>query len=106
MYYEKKIKKVVCNMSEIMETIMLICFGCSWPLSLVKNIKARSSKGMSLSFTLMIITGYIAGITAKVMDGNFSFVLAAYIINLMMVSANVVIYFYNKRLDQKREALA
>lgn len=93
-------------MSEIMETIMLICFGCSWPLSIVKNIKARSSKGMSLSFTLMIITGYIAGITAKVVSGNFSYVLAAYIINLVMVSANVVIYIYNKNLDAKREAIA
>ncbi len=93
-------------MSEIMETIMLICFGCSWPLSLMKNIKAKSSKGMSLSFTLMIIIGYIAGITAKIVDGNFSFVLAAYIINLLMVSANVVIYFYNKNLDAKRDAIA
>ena len=93
-------------MSEIMETIMLICFGCSWPLSLMKNIKAKSSKGMSLSFTLMIITGYIAGITAKIVDGNFTFVLAAYIINLLMVSANVVIYFYNKSLDAKKEAIA
>ncbi|MBP3337842.1 MAG: hypothetical protein J6L69_00375 [Lachnospiraceae bacterium] len=93
-------------MSELMETIMLICFGCSWPLSLMKNIKSKSCKGMSLSFTLMIITGYIAGITAKVLDGNYSFVLVAYIINLMMVSANVVIYFYNKNLDAKRNAIA
>lgn len=93
-------------MSEIMETIMLICFGCSWPLSLMKNIKAKSSKGMSLSFTLMIITGYIAGITAKIVDGNFSFVLAAYVINLMMVSANVVIYFYNRNLDEKKKVIA
>lgn len=93
-------------MSEIMETIMLICFGCSWPLSLMKNIKAKSSKGMSLSFTLMIITGYIAGITAKIVDGNYSFVLAAYVINLLMVSANVVIYFYNKNLDERRKVIA
>ena len=93
-------------MSEIMEIIMLICFGCSWPLSLVKNIRAKSSKGMSLSFTLMIITGYVAGITAKIIDGNFTFVLVAYAINLLMVSANVAIYFYNKNLDAKREAIA
>ena len=57
---------------------------------------------MSLSFTLMIITGYIAGITAKVMAENYSYVLVAYIINLLMVSANVVVYFYNKNLDEKR----
>ena len=90
-------------MSEIMETVMLICVGCSWPLSIVKNWKAKSCKGMSLPFTLMIITGYIAGITAKVLSGNFTYVLAAYVINLLMVSLNVVIYFYNKNLDEKRE---
>lgn len=90
-------------MSEIMETIMLICFGFSWPISIVKNWKAKSSKGMSLSFTLMIITGYIAGITAKIISANYSYVLVAYIINLAMVSVNVFIYFYNKNLDTKRE---
>lgn len=29
-------------MSPIFETIMLICFGISWPLNLVKTYKARN----------------------------------------------------------------
>ena len=52
-------------MAEILETIMLICFGCSWPMNAYKNAKAKSAKNMSLSFTLLIITGYVAGIAAK-----------------------------------------
>lgn len=87
-------------MSEIFETIMLICFGLSWPMSVVKNIKSRTAKSMSLSFTLLIITGYIAGITAKLITNNISFVLAVYILNLLMVSVNVAVYFINRKYDK------
>lgn len=88
-------------MTELLETIMLICFGCSWPLSVVKNYKARSAKNMSLQFTLLITTGYVAGIAAKICDGNFGFVLVVYFINLAMVLLNVAIYFRNRNLDKK-----
>ena len=90
-------------MADILETAMLVCFGCSWPLSVYKNIKARSARAMSLQFILLIITGYIAGITAKIMRGNFSYVLVMYIINLVIVSVNVVVYFINRRYDRQAE---
>lgn len=87
-------------MTEIFESIMLICFGLSWPMSVVKNIKARTAKSMSLPFILLIITGYIAGITAKIISKNFTYVLAIYILNLIFVSANLVVYFINRRYDR------
>lgn len=87
-------------MTEIFESIMLICFGLSWPMSVVKNIKARTAKSMSLPFILLIITGYIAGITAKIISKNFTYVLAIYILNLIFVSANLVAYFINRRYDR------
>lgn len=90
-------------MAEILETIMLVCFGISWPMNVIKNIKARSAKGMSLPFIAMIITGYIAGITAKVLNGKFNYVLVVYILNLVIVSVNVVIYFINRHYDKERE---
>lgn len=99
-------------MPEILETIMLVCFGCSWPMNAIKNAKAKSAKNMSLPFTLLIITGYIAGIAAKFvaasngtieLKGKTAFVLAVYFLNLVMVSANVVIYFINKRYDRQAE---
>ena len=91
-------------MAEVLETVMLICFGCSWPMSLVKNIKAKTAKGMSIGFTLLILTGYIAGITAKIMNHGGAFVLAVYIFNLVIVSANLVVYFINKKRDKQHEA--
>ena len=93
-------------MAQILETIMLICFGCSWPMSVYKNIKAKSAKNMSLPFILLITTGYIAGIAAKFVLHSFNYVLAVYILNLVMVSANNVVYFINRKYDKQAEAAA
>ena len=86
--------------ADILETVMLVCFGLSWPISVIKNIKAKSAKNMSLRFTLLIIAGYIAGISAKIISGTFNYVLAVYFINLIAVSCNVVVYFRNKKFDK------
>lgn len=78
---------------------MLVCFGLSWPISVWKNIKAKSAENMSLRFTLLIILGYIAGIAAKIMEHRMNYVLAIYILNLAVVSVNIAVYFINKRYD-------
>ena len=75
-------------MGSILETVMLICFGFSWPLNVIKAYKAKTAKGTSLPFILLIITGYIAGIAAKVITGQINYVLIAYIVNLAIVSLN------------------
>ena len=89
-------------MGPILETIMLVCFGFSWPLNVIKAYKAKTAKGTSLSFVLLIITGYIAGISAKLISGQINYVLIAYILNLAIVSLNVIVYFRNVSLDKKR----
>lgn len=88
-------------MQSILETIMLICFGFSWPLNLFKAYKAETAKGTSLPFIMLIILGYIAGISAKLISGQINYVLIAYILNLAIVSLNVIVYFRNMSLDQK-----
>ncbi len=89
-------------MTDLLEATMLICFGLSWPLSLMKNIKAKTAENMSLRFILLIIAGYIAGITAKVMSHNINYVLIVYLFNLIVVSANIIVYFINKKHDHAR----
>ncbi|MBO7612448.1 MAG: hypothetical protein J6S81_01330 [Treponema sp.] len=91
-------------MAELLEAVMLVSFGLSWPISVIKNIRARSAKSMSLGFTLLIIAGYVSGITAKILSGKTNYVLAVYIINLLIVSANLAIYIRNKKLDSLKEA--
>lgn len=88
-------------MGSIFESIMLICFGLSWPLNVIKAYKAKTAKGISLPFILLIITGYISGITAKLITGQINYVLIGYLLNLAIVSMNVVVYFRNVSLDKK-----
>ena len=89
-------------MGSILETVMLVCFGFSWPLNVIKAYRAKTAKGTSLPFILIIITGYIAGISAKLISGQINYVLIAYILNLAIVSLNVIVYFRNVSLDKKR----
>lgn len=92
-------------MSSIFEAAMLVCFGFSWPMNVRKAIKAKSAKGMSLAFILLIIVGYISGITAKLMNHQINYVLAVYILNLVIVFTNLVVYFRNRALDRRSEAM-
>ena len=89
-------------MVSILETVMLVCFGFSWPLNVMKAYKAKTAKGTSLPFIMLIIIGYIAGISAKLISGQINYVLIAYILNLAIVSLNVIVYFRNVSLDKKR----
>ena len=88
-------------MGSILETVMLVCFGFSWPINVIKAYRAKTAKGTSLPFILLIITGYVAGISAKLISGQINYVLIAYVINLAIVSLNVVVYFRNVTLDKK-----
>lgn len=86
-------------MSAILESIMLICFGLSWPINVMKAIKARTARNMSLPFILLIISGYIAGIFAKFMSHQMNYVLIVYFVNLAIVTVNLFVYFRNRQLD-------
>ena len=55
-----------------------------------------------MPFIILIITGYVAGITAKILTNQINYVLIAYILNLAIVSINVVVYLRNYTLDKKR----
>ena len=92
-------------MSDILEIAMLVCFGASWPLNVIKSYKARSTKGKSLGFLILIIIGYVAGIISKFANPAFMdaiaqkwYVLFFYFLNLTMVSADLALYFRNRRL--------
>ncbi len=98
-------------MSEILEIIMVVSFGASWPFNVVKSYRARTTKGKSLLFLLLIFFGYIAGIASKFLNeaymASFSekwYVVIFYILNLIMVGTDLVLYVRNRALDKKRAA--
>lgn len=95
-------------MAELFEIIMIVSFGASWPLNVIKSYKARTAKGKSLGFLCLIFFGYIAGITSKLINpdymANFSekwYVLFFYVLNLLMVGADLILYARNRALDKK-----
>ncbi len=88
-------------MISICETMMLICFGLSWPMNLTKAYKARTTRGSSLPFILLITLGYLCGITAKLLTGKINYVFVAYIINLLIVLLNIAVYFRNLAIDKR-----
>ena len=97
-------------MAEILEIIMIVSFGASWPLNVIKSYKARTTKGKSLAFLCLIFFGYIAGITSKLVNtaymANFAqkwYVLFFYVLNLVMVGIDLVLYYRNHLLDKKAE---
>ena len=100
-------------MAEILEIAMILCFGASWPMNVMKSYRARSTKGKSLAFLCLIFIGYIAGIASKLLNEAYMaefaakwYVLFFYVLNLLMVGADLVLYARNYRLDKAREAKA
>lgn len=87
--------------AEILEIIMVVSFGFSWPMNVIKSYKARTTKGKSLGFLLFIFFGYICGIASKLLSPTFKwYVLFFYVLNLIMVGADLVLYYRNYTLDK------
>ena len=90
-------------MAEILEGIMLLCFGLSWPVSLVKNLRAKSARSTSLAFMCLILFGYTAGITAKAMTVGTNYVFFVYLFNIAMVIANLAVTLRNRRREHRTQ---
>ena len=98
------------------EAVMLVCFGVSWPVSVVKSYRARTTKGKSILFLFTtkgksilflfaIWIGYVFGLAGKILlaveTGSIPYVLFIYAFNLIVVSLDLILYFRNLRLDKK-----
>ena len=86
---------------QIFEFIMLACFGLSWPISVYKSIKAKSTQGKSIVFIVAIIIGYISGIIGKIVNHQLTYVLIIYCFNLIVVSVDLVLFFINRKNEKK-----
>ncbi len=100
-------------MAEIFEIAMVLCFGASWPMNIMRSYRARTAKGKSLAFLVLISIGYVAGIISKFMNETYMnefatkwYVLIFYCINLVMVCIDILLYFRNRAIDKKEEKKA
>jgi hypothetical protein len=83
----------------IFEALMLVCFGLSWPISIIKTLRTKVVAGKSPLFIGVIILGYIFGLTNKLLI-SFDWVAWLYIINLVVVSLDLILYYrYRNRMN-------
>lgn len=102
--------------ASVMEMMMVVLFGLSWPLNIVKAWKAKSAKGTSVLFYAFIWLGYIFALAGKfaLIKHNAPapwyetvhwYVMFFYFVNIAMVSLGILIYFRNKLIDMKKNEI-
>lgn len=98
-------------MSELLEITMLLCFGASWPMNVIKSWRARTARGKSLAFLCLIEVGYVAGAASKLLNPAYMasfdqkwYVLFFYVLNFTMVGVDLCLYFRNRKLDREKGA--
>lgn len=91
------------QIAQMLEIAMIVAFGFSWPNNIITTYRNKSTKGKSLAFLLLIDTGYVCGIIGKLLSGNIVwYVLFFYILNFIMVTADLVLYFYYRNKERKQ----
>ncbi|MDD4142218.1 MAG: hypothetical protein PHR20_05445 [Bacteroidales bacterium] len=79
-------------MISIFEILMLACFACSWPVSIVKALRTKIVIGKSPIFMILIIIGYVFGIIHKLLN-NCDVVIWLWAFNGLLVSFDLILYF-------------
>ena len=89
--------------AKILEAMMLIIFGASWPAQILKTIRAKNPQGKSFLFLYMILTGYACGLASKFVGGTWrgNWIIYLYMLDLLMVGTDTVLsHYYLRRLKR------
>lgn len=84
----------------VFEFMMLFCFGFSWPFSILKSIRSRSTKGKSLLFMILVELGYIFGIIHKALY-SYNWVIWMYVALFFIVAIDIGLYWRNWRIEHR-----
>ncbi len=76
----------------LLEFAMLFCFGFSWPFAIAKTFRAKRVDGKSPAFEIIVIIGYLFGIASHLISDR-SWVVWVYLIDIALVSTDLVLYF-------------
>lgn len=96
-------------MENILEVLMVVCFGLSWPLNIRKLYMNKTAKGVSVMFYFFIWIGYIFGLASKAIKLSNGVVTPAYVwffysLNLVMVSIGIILWIYYNKKDKELAA--
>jgi len=84
--------------AQFFEAGMLVCFGISWPVAILKSLRTRRTEGKSLLFLGLVCIGYIAGTASKFFKAAGAWaalepVTALYVLNAFMVAFDMILYY-------------
>lgn len=91
------------NIVHVLEAGMLVCFGISWPFNIAKSIRSRTAKGKSVIYEILVVVGYFFGLAAKIILGDVNYVMIFYIVDILMVTTDIILTFRNRHLDRERD---
>lgn len=91
------------NIVHVLEAGMLVCFGVSWPFNIAKSLRSRTAKGKSVIYEILVVVGYFFGLAAKIILGDVNYVMIFYIVDILMVTTDIILTFRNRRLDLERD---
>ena len=98
------------SIPQFCEAAMLCLFGCSWPFNIAKSIRAKTAKGKSVGFELLIFIGYVIGLFGKLyawrQTGALAYSTWFYIADILMVAFDLVLYFVNAKRDRENARAA
>lgn len=89
---------------EVFESLMLLCFSCSWYFSIARMLRVRRASGKSAQFVMLICTGYVFGIAAKYFGwqttGVLSPVVWLYAWNLLVTGFDLMLVLHFSRVER------
>lgn len=79
----------------LLEASMMASFGLSWPIAAYKTYKCKCVHGKSLTFSYLILFGYICGILNKLLHNN-DYVIWIYYANAAFLLLDMFLYYRYK----------
>ena len=83
--------------AQLLEAGMLLCFGISWPIDILKTLRTRVTAGKSAGFMSMVLAGYCLGMAGKYVLARQARrpvepVFIMYALNALFVAVDIALY--------------
>ena len=86
------------SLGQVLEAGMLVCFGISWPVDILKTLRTHRTEGKSAAFMSLVLTGYLFGMAAKLMRAVQAgiapeTVTVLYALNATLIAVDIALYY-------------
>ena len=81
---------------QVLEAGMLVAFGVSWPVDVMKTLRTRRTEGKSLAFMSLVFVGYVLGMSGKLARATspgeaVEWITALYVFNAVIIAVDIAV---------------